>query len=54
MGSLANDKGPARGIEPRTSGLEVLRAIQLRHAGSLLLKLWRKYLKKNQVQCLHF
>ena len=33
MGSLANDKGPAGGIEP----------LVLRHAGSLLIKLWRKY-----------
>ena len=31
-----NNKEPMRGIEPRTLGLEVPRAIQLRHMGSLL------------------
>lgn len=33
---LSNNKEPSRGVEPRTSGLEVLRAIQLRHEGSLV------------------
>ena len=32
-----NNKEPTRGVEPRTLGLEVLRAVQLRHVSSLLL-----------------
>ncbi len=31
------NKEPSRGLEPRTLGLEVLRAILLRHEGSLLI-----------------